>query len=163
MAHVAIENVIMLPLLVLQVILFPMVANWLMNIWVDSRRTLALEEVANNIGSTIQQMYFTLDHATIKSMQLSHKPDVPKYIEGSFYVGNATIKQSSSGSQAKILELTLTLSGTKIAVKRTIVLGPNAEWIESLFISNSDDTCIYAEKYEDGTIRLSFSNTPPGG
>jgi len=65
--------------------------------------------------------------------------------------------------QAKILELTLTLSGTKIAVKRTIVLGPNAEWIESLFISNLDDICIYAEKYEDGTIRLFFSHIPAEG
>ncbi|MEM2280902.1 MAG: hypothetical protein QXZ68_02800, partial [Candidatus Bathyarchaeia archaeon] len=60
MAHITIEYVIMLPILIMQILLFPLTASWLMNIWVDSRRTLALQEVASHLGSVIQQVYFIL-------------------------------------------------------------------------------------------------------
>jgi len=67
MGHVTIEYMIMLPILILQIFLFPLTANWLMNIWVDSRRTLALQDVAGHLGSTIQQLYFSLNHETISN------------------------------------------------------------------------------------------------
>ena len=51
MAHITIEYVIMVPILIMQIILFPITANWLMTVWVDSRRTLALKEATSNLGS----------------------------------------------------------------------------------------------------------------
>ncbi|HJW97500.1 MAG TPA: hypothetical protein VJ529_00095, partial [Candidatus Bathyarchaeia archaeon] len=63
MVHVTIEYMIMVPVLVLQIFLFPLTANWLMTTWVDSRRNLALQDVASHLSSTIQQLYLSLNHA----------------------------------------------------------------------------------------------------
>ncbi|MEM2293407.1 MAG: hypothetical protein QXX41_09040 [Nitrososphaerota archaeon] len=157
MAHITIEYVIALPILILQIILFPLTASWLMNVWIDSRRSLALEEAASHIGSTIQQAYFTLDHMTVRNLSLIQRPDVPKFIEGIPYIGNGTLKTTGpSPDSAKVLELTFRLVGTKIVVKTSVLLGKNAEWTEtSTFISNSPNAYISANKTR-GTIYLRF-------
>jgi len=157
MAHITIEYVIMLPLLILQIILFPLTASWLMNVWVDSRRTLALEEVASHLGSTIQQVYFTLNHDTVTAGNMTQKPDVPPFIEDYPYIGNATLKSAYGPSSTKILELTLRLKGVGKSVSTKVLLGQNVVWQESTFISNSTNACIKAWKNAtDGTITLSF-------
>lgn len=157
MAHVTIEYVIMLPILILQIILFPLTASWIMNIWVESRRSLALEEVAGHLGSTIQQVYFTLNHATVSELKFIQKPEVPQFIEDIPYIVSATLKTvQSSPNSSRILELTLKLKGAGTTVKTTVLLGQNAVWQESTFISNSASACIQAEKYSNGTIGLRF-------
>ncbi len=156
MAHITIEYVIMLPILILQIILFPLTASWLMNVWVDARRNLALEEVASHLGSTIQQVYFTLNHETIPDVNFTQKPDVPPFIEGYPYIGNATLKSVSGSSSTKILELTLRLKGTGISASTKVLLGQNVNWQESTFISNSTNACITAVKFSNGTIALRF-------
>jgi hypothetical protein len=156
MAHITIEYVIMLPILILQIILFPLTASWLMNVWVDSRRTLALEEVASHLGSTIQQVYFTLNHDTVSAGTMTQKPDVPPFIEDYAYIGNATLKSAYGPSSTKILELTLRLKGVGKSVSTKVLLGQNVVWQESTFISNSTNACIKAAKFPNGTIALSF-------
>ncbi|MEM2911366.1 MAG: hypothetical protein QXM52_04475 [Candidatus Bathyarchaeia archaeon] len=156
MAHITIEYVIMLPLLILQIILFPLTASWLMNVWVDSRRNLALEEVASHLGSAIQQVYFTLNHDTISAGTFKQKPDVPPFIEDYPYIGNATLKSVAGSSSAKILEITLRLKGIGISASTKVLLGQNVLWHESTFISNSTNACIRAVKFSNGTIALSF-------
>ena len=156
MAHITIEYVIMLPILILQIILFPLTASWLMNVWVDSRRNLALEEVASHLGSTIQQVYFTLNHETISAGTFRQKPDVPPFIEDYPYTGNATLKSVSGSSSVKILELTLRLKGVGKSVSTTVLLGQNVVWQESTFVSNSANACITAVKFSNGTIALRF-------
>ncbi|MGB9959054.1 MAG: hypothetical protein ACPLKQ_00835 [Candidatus Bathyarchaeales archaeon] len=158
MAHITIEYVIMLPLLILQIILFPLTASWLMNVWVDSRRNLALEEVASHLGSTIQQVYFTLNHETIAAGTFTQKPDVPPFIEDYPYIGNATLKSVAGSSSAKILEITLRLKGTGTSVSTKVLLGQNVVWQKSTFISNSTDACITAVKFSNGTIALKFGD-----
>lgn len=159
MAHITIEYVILLPLLILQIILFPMTANWLMDIWVDSRRELVLEEIASHLGSTIQQVYFTLNHDTVPTnTNVTHNPNLPPYIEDYPYVGQATLKTDPASNSCKLLELTLTLKGAGTTVATTVLLGPNAEWREeSIFVSNSNSTgsWIKASK-KDGIITLQF-------
>ena len=158
MAHITIEYVIMLPILIMQIILFPLTASWLMNVWVDSRRNLALEEVASHLGSTVQQVYFTLNHVTVPEVTFKQKPDVPQFIEGTPYIGTATLKTvlDPALNSSKVLELTLRLRGTGITVTTTVLLGPNAVWQESIFISNSTNACIQADKFTNGTIKLWF-------
>jgi hypothetical protein len=160
MAHITIEYVIMLPILILQIILFPLTASWLMNIWVDSRRTLALQEVASHLGSVIQQVYFTLNHETITvERPITQKPDVPPFIENYPYIGNATLKTvlDPSMNASKVLTITLRLKGTGTKVTTTVLLGQNVVWRESTFISNSTNACIKAQKFaNNGTIRLAF-------
>ncbi|MEM1536497.1 MAG: hypothetical protein QXT10_04725 [Candidatus Bathyarchaeia archaeon] len=158
MAHITIEYIIMLPILIMQILLFPLTASWLMNIWVDSRRNLALQEVASHLGSVIQQVYFTLNHLTITTGSLIQKPDVPPLIENLPYIGNATLKTvlDPKMNSSKVLTITLRLKETKITATTTVLLGPNVIWRESTFISNSPNACIIAQKFQNKTILLAF-------
>ena len=157
MPHVTIEYVIMLPLLILQIILFPLAAGWLMNVWVDSRRTLALQEAASHLGSTIQQLYFSLNHETISAGTATYLPGLPPFIENYNYVGNATLRAvSGSADSSKVLSITLTLAKTKITVTTLVTLGSNVLWQDSSFVSNSTHACVSAMKDASGTITLYF-------
>ena len=160
MTHITIEYMIMVPVMILQIFLFPLTASWLMNIWVDSRRTLALQEVASHLGSTIQQLYFSLNHETISAGTATYSPGLPPFIEDYNYIGNATLRTvAGSADSSKVLSITLTLAKTKITVTTMVILGPNVQWQPSVFVSNSTNACIKAVKFWDTdeyTIRLSF-------
>lgn len=158
MAHITIEYVIMLPILILQIILFPLTASWLMNIWVDSRRSLALQEVASRLGSVVQQVYFTLNHETITVGIVTQRPDVPPLIENYPYTATATLKTilNPALNSSKLLEITFNLKGTGTTVTTSVLLGQNAVWHNSTFISNSTNACIIAQKFANNTIALSF-------
>jgi hypothetical protein len=148
---------IMVPMLILQIFLFPLTATWLMNIWVDSRRTLALQDAASHLGSTIQQLYFSLNHETISAGTATCSPELPPFIEDYNYVGNATLRKvSESANSSKVLKITLTLMRTKITVATLVILGSNTLWQSSAFVSNSTNALVSAQKLSDGTIRLYF-------
>jgi hypothetical protein len=147
----------MLPILILQIFLFPLTASWLMNIWVDSRRTLVLQEAASHLGSTIQQLYFSLNHETISAGTATYLPGLPPFIEDYNYIGSATLRKvSGSADSSKVLSITLTLAKTKITVTTLVILGSNVLWRPSVFISNSTSAIVSAEKLSNGTIRLYF-------
>lgn len=161
MSHVTIEYVIMVPVLILQIFLFPLAANWLMNIWVDSRRTLALQEAASRLGSTIQQIYFSLNHETISAGTVTQKSNVPPFIEDYPYTGNATLKTALDPAlnSSKLLQITLKLRTVGNTVTTSVILGQNVEWTNSTFVSNSTNACITAVKFWDGSkyvINMSF-------
>ena len=157
MPHITIEYVIMVPMLILQIFLFPLMAGWLMNIWVDSRRTLALQDASSHLGSTIQQLYFSLNHETISAGTATYSPGLPPFIEDYSYIGNATLHTvSASANSSKVLTMTLTLVKTTITVTTLVVLGPNVQWQDSSFVSNSTHACVSAMKNANGTITLYF-------
>ena len=65
MPQIAIEYMIMVPVLILQIFIFPMTASVIMNTYVDSRLTIELQATAGHMGSSIQQLYYTIDHGSI--------------------------------------------------------------------------------------------------
>jgi hypothetical protein len=148
----------MIPMMILQIFLFPIVASWLMNTWVDSRRTLALQDVTSHLGSTMQQLYFSLYHDTIRSGIVTYSPGLPPFIEDAYYVGNATLLSGphAEPNSSTYLELTVKLVGTSDSVTTTVVLGSNVLWQQSMFMSNSSYACVNANKFPNGTIVLWF-------
>lgn len=149
----------MIPILLLQIFVFPLVANVLMNTWVDSRRTLMLQDAASNMGSTIQQMYFALDHnTTIPSGTTTDQFGLPPYIDGYFYTANATLQPSSIATNpSQVLQITLKLVTTSLEVTSQALLGSNAKWDSTMiFMSNSTGAGAYAEKFGNGTISMGF-------
>lgn len=158
MTHVTIEYMIMVPILILQIFLFPLTASWLMNIWVDSRRSLTLKDAASHLGSTIQQLYFSLNHETISTGTTTYSPGIPPFIENRHYVGNATLQTvgDPASNSSKVLQLRLTLATTRVTETTSVILGPNVLWRESTFMSNSTHACVSAEKFPNGTICLYF-------
>lgn len=145
----------MLPLLVLQIFLFPTTASWLMNIWVNSRMELALGNSASHLGSSILQLYSTLNHDTVSAGNTTYSPGLPPYIENHYYSGTATLKTAGSGA-SRILELRLALAETQTSVTTSITLGTNIIWNNSTFLSNSTNAVIVAQKSPNGTISLRF-------
>jgi len=149
---------IMVPVLILQIFLFPLTAGWLMNVWVDSRRTLALKETSSHLGSTIQQIYFALNHTTISAGTVMQKLDIPPFIENDPYTGNVTLRTVLDPplNSSKVLEITLKMGTVGTTVSTSAILGKNVLWQKSTFESNSINACIKAEKSMDGTICFSF-------
>ena len=155
---------IMIPLLILQIFLFPLAASLIMNGWVDSRRTLELQETGSHLGSSIQQLYSSLNHDSISTGTVTDKLELPPFIEGYAYEGNATLRTALDPAlnSSKILDITLTLKGTSIQSTSSVTLGQNVEWQDSIFASNSTNASVKAEKYFEAenelVIRLSFGS-----
>jgi hypothetical protein len=149
---------IMIPLLILQIFLFPFTAGLMMNGWVDSRRTLALQEAGSNLGSAIQQLYSSLNHNTISTGVVNNALGMPMFIEEYAYSGTGALRSAVDPNAAQILVITLTLKGTNIVSTVSVTLGQNANWLSSNYISNSTNAGISGQKFANGTIQLSFTS-----
>lgn len=163
MPHITIEYMIMIPMLIIQIFLFPLTASWIMNTWVNSRRTLALQDVADHLASTMQQLYFSLNHATIATGQASYTPGLPPFIEDYSYFANGTLLTvgGSGSNYTKAVSLVVTLTGTKNSVTTAVTLGFNVAWTPSIFYSNSSKASVTAVKTMAGnvsTITLRFDS-----
>jgi len=160
LVQIAIEYMIMMPILILQIFLFPMTASLIMDNWTDYRRTIALEETAGHVGSLLQQIHSSLSHASISTGTISNDLDISPFIEGYAYIGNATLRSVVDPNSTKTLDITLHLLGTEIKAIASVKFGPDVDWVEnSSFMSNSTSAGVTAQKYWNGThtvIRLSF-------
>jgi len=155
--QITIEYMIMIPILIMQIFLFPLTAGWIMNTWVDSRQTLALQETASHLGSSIQQVYSALNHESISAGTVTNRLEVPPFIEGYAYTGNATLRAlDPAPNSSQVLDITLRFMGGRISSTTSVTLGQNVVWQNSTFMSNSTYASIIAEKQWNGTIRLSF-------
>jgi hypothetical protein len=148
----------MIPILIMQIFLFPLTAGWIMNTWEDSRQTLILKETASHLSSSIQQVYSSLTHTTMVSSNITIEPEVPAFIEGHIYFGNATLSSLSSNS-SKSLEIRLMIIGTEIESRTTFPVGDDFLWLDSVFMSNSTTHSIIANKQSNGTILFSFGGS----
>lgn len=156
MPQITIEYMIMIPMLILQIFLFPLTAGWIMNTWVDSRQTLALQETASHMGSSVHQVYSALNHDSISAGAVTNKLEIPPFIEGYTYNGSASMRESAPES-TQILDITLTFMSGRIAASASVTLGQNVAWDQaSEFMSNSTHASLIAEKLSNGTILMYF-------
>ncbi len=154
MAHVTIEYMIMVPILIMQIFIFPMAATIIMNTWTDSRRNLELQEIAGHLGSSIQQLYYSSNHASISSGSITAQPNTPSFIDGYSY--NITLMNATTSNSVKIMNITLNLVGSKNEASSVVTLGENAAWPENLTFTSYKISVINATKTA-GTIWLSFN------
>jgi len=157
MANITIEYMILVPLLILQIFLLPYATSLIMSSWSTSSETLALQEACSRVGSSIQQLYFFMNHASIPSGNVTSSMNIPMFINNYAYTGNATLTSVISGSSSsKVLKLTLKFMGNSIFVTSPVTLGQNVQWQSSSFMSNSTTACIQAYKDSSNVIWLSF-------
>ena len=153
MAHITIEYMIMVPVLILQIFLFPYAATVIMNTWTDQHRSLELQEIAGHLSSTVQQLYFTMNRASNGSGCLTSTIDTPPTIDNYFY--NITLHDiSNPSSSAKVMKITLNLIGANGESSSLITLGNNAAWQDGA-VFRSNVTLISATD-QSGSIWLSF-------
>jgi hypothetical protein len=149
---------IMIPILILQIFLFPLTAGWIMTTWVDSRQTLALQEAASHLGSSVHQVYSALNHESISAGTVTNRLEIPPFIESYAYTGNATLRAlGPAPNSSQVLDITLRFMGSHIEATTSVTLGSNVAWDQnSAFMSNSTDASLIAEKMLNGTILLYF-------
>ncbi|MEM3579868.1 MAG: hypothetical protein QXH40_02980 [Candidatus Bathyarchaeia archaeon] len=156
MPHVAIEYVIMVPVLVAQIFLFPLMATTLTNIYVESRRRLAAETAASRLANSIQQLYFSLNHESIPPGTVTFDPGLPRYIDSYHYVARGELTPIREGGAAR-LNINLSVVGLGIKVSAYVTLGPNVSWdSSSVFISNSTNACVEVTKDSSGAFYFRF-------
>lgn len=154
MPQVTIEYMIMVPVMIMQIFLFPIAASVIMNTWVDSRMTIELQETAGHLGSSIQQLYYTMNHASIASGSLTFELDTPPLIEGHYY--NITLQNATNANTSiKIMNVTLSLAGTNDKTSTLVTLGENADWQNNVIFLSNSTTSIIATK-SSGSICLYF-------
>lgn len=153
MTHASMEYVIMVPILLVQVILIPFAVGWMMDVWVVRRRETALQDVASHIGTTIQQLYFSLNREEIATGTTTQAANVPPFIESIPYVITASDRKVENST---IIDLYLALMGIDVTATTRVTLGPNVLWSQSTFVSDSADACIKVEKLSNGTLSFSF-------
>jgi len=128
---------IMVPVLIMQIFLFPLTATVIMDTWVDQRRNLELQEIAGHLGSSIQQLYFTINRASISVGSLSSKLDIPTSIDNYHFTVTFRNATNPSGS-TRILNITLNLLKNNVVASTIVTLGENADWNDnSVYYSNS--------------------------
>ncbi|MDH5447892.1 MAG: hypothetical protein OEY24_01890 [Candidatus Bathyarchaeota archaeon] len=153
MPHQSMEYAIMVPILLMQVILIPVTASWMMDAWVVRRRETALQDVASHIGTTIQQLYFSLNREEIAAGTTTQAANVPPFIESIPYVITASNRRVENST---IIDLYLTMMGIGTTATTRVTLGPNVLWGQSTFVSNSTSASIKVEKFSNGTLNFSF-------
>jgi len=152
--HVTIEYVIMIPILLMQVIFVPLATSWMMDAWVDRRRETALQDVASYLGSTVQQLYFSLNREEIGAGTVTQASNAPPFIESIPYVVTASDRRVENST---IIDLHFALMGTSITATTYVTLGSNVLLGEQrTFMSNSTSARIMVEKFSNGTLSFSF-------
>jgi hypothetical protein len=149
---------ILIPVLILQIFLFPMFVNVVMTQYVNEQRTLQLQETASYLSTSIEQVYLSLNHTSILSCTLTSNVGSPPTINGYVYTANATLQAvlGPESHSSKVLDVTLYLVGTGSSTTASVTLGQNVQWTSSKFTSDSANACIVAQKLPDQTIQLSF-------
>lgn len=159
MPRVAIEYVIMIPLLLLQITVFPLAASTMTSSWINDRRQVALQEAANHLGSTIQQLYVSLNQEEISAGIVTQASTLPPMIELYTYTAVGELGpplDPDDPDSARVLVLTLELQEAGNTATAYVTLGPNVSWEGGTFQSNSPDASIVVEKDPDGTLHFSF-------
>jgi hypothetical protein len=120
---------ILVPVLIMQIFLFPFAAAMIMDTWTTQSRGMELQELTGHLGSQLLQLYYSINHASISSGSLTLKLETPTHIDGYPYtitMINAT--NPNLTDSPKILKLTLNLIGADAEASTLITLGENAAW-----------------------------------
>ena len=156
MPSVTIEYVIMIPLLFTQVIVFPLVASTMTSNWQNSQRDIELQDAADHLASTIQQLYLTINSNDVLTCNVTQASTVPITVWSYPYTATASLSEPPDPDATKILTVTLTLDDVENTVTAQAVLGPNVQWTESTFRSTSTDASINVQKFTNGNLIFSF-------
>jgi hypothetical protein len=153
MAQITIEYMIMVPVMILQIFLFPYVAVTLMDNWTTSRQTIELQDIASQIGSTVQQMYYVINHASVSggSASMTVALKIPQTIEAltdnpRAYTVTLT-HASNTGSSYQVMKVTLHVFNGTASTSTLVTLGDNINWQNTIaFTSLTKNLTLSASK-----------------
>ena len=155
MAHITIEYMIMIPVLIMQIFLFPYAASVIMSTWGDSNTTIQLQTTAGHMGSSIQQLYYTINHGSMSDGSMKITLDVPPIINGHAYT--TTLSHATHlDTSYEIMNVTLKIIGANVQTSTLVTLGQNVNWTQNLaFNSTSHNLSLIATKNAN-SISISY-------
>ena len=157
MTHVAIETIIMAPLLIVQIFLLPMVATTMTSYWTDNSRQVAVQDAANQLAGVIQQVYISLNKKEVLSGTIRWTSTLPKEVVTYPYTANGTLHTSFGSNSSKILTLQVKLQEVGNTATAQVTFGSNVIWDqESKFYSDSSNAAIEVQKFANNTLSFSF-------
>jgi len=155
---ITLEYMIMIPVLILQIFLFPITASVIMNTWADSSMTLELQETAGHMGSSIQQLYYTMNHASVPNGTMTITLDTPPLIQGHAYT--TTLSHATNiDTSLQIMNVTLNLIGTRDQTSTLVTLGQNVDWQENLAFNSTVHSLTLVAQKTSNSIWLYFGDT----
>jgi hypothetical protein len=157
LVSVTIEYVILIPLLFTQMIVFPLVASTMTSSWQNSQRNVELQDAADHLASTIQQLYLTINGDDVLAGTVNQSSTLPITVSSYPYTATCSLSNPPDPNATKILTVTLTLDEVHNTVTAKAVLGPNVQWTASTFRSTSADASIIVQKLDDTEHTLVFS------
>ena len=155
LVSITVEYVMLIPLLFAQVIVFPYVASTVSSNWQESQLTIEMQDSADHMVSTIQQLYLTVNRDSILEGTITQASPVPVTIASYPYTVEGSLS-NPPGDSAKVFTVTLTLDDIGNTVIASAVIGNNTKWTESTFRSTSVDASIIVEKFSNGTLAFAF-------
>lgn len=154
------EYMILIPVLILQIFLFPMFVSVAMGQWTGDRQTLELQQTASSLGSVIEQTYLSLNHTSILSCKFNSTFPFAATIEGYNYTALASLHEVSNSDYGacEVLTVTVSLVGKHLSTSTEVTLGQNVQWLNSELIGNPPTACLIAQKFPNQIIQLSFGS-----
>ena len=150
MSNIVVEHLMLLPLMIVVVILFSAAANSVAATYINQQLGVIAESALNQLTSTIQQLYYSLNQETIVPCNVTVTKPLPEKIDTYTYDVSATVKAGNE------LTLSLFVPNINIQVNKTINLSPNAQWSNSQFYSISPTAAIKVQKLGNGTLLFRF-------
>lgn len=139
----------------MMIFLFPYVATVVMGTWEDSIKTMQLQTTAGHMSSSIQQLYYTINHGTFSNGSMKIHLDVPQLIEGRAYTTTLS-HVTHADSSYQLMNVTLRIIDTEDQSSSLVTLGPNVNWQENLaFNSTAHSLSLVADKTAN-SIWISF-------
>lgn len=156
MVHISIEYVILVPVLFIQILVFPFAAQIMATTWADTQKEAELQTAADYLASMIQQTYLSVNREGISAGSITLTFVLPTTIHAHSYTATGTLRTVDSTG---ILTLLLELQGTETAASASAMLGSNTQWDEeSVFQSISSNAAIHIQKFVNNTIHFSFGS-----
>jgi len=125
--------------------------------WQNSQRDIELQDVADHLASTIQQLYLTINSQDVLAGDVTQASTLPITVGSYPYTATASLSNPPDPDATKILTVTLTLDEVHNTATAKAVLGPNVQWTASTFRSTSLDASINVQKLDDVEHTLVFS------
>jgi hypothetical protein len=160
LTQITIEYLIMVPVMILQIFLFPYVAVTLMDNWTAQRQTVELQDIASQIGSTVQQMYYIINHASVSggSASMNVALNIPGTVDGIAYT--VTLAHATGvDSSVQVMNVTLHMSKGSASTSTIVTLGDNINWQNSIAFSSISRNLTVAATKTANVITLTVGGT----
>jgi len=110
------------------------------------------------MGSSIQQLYYTMNHASVPNGEMTITLDTPPLIQGHAYT--TTLSHATNlDTSLQIMNVTLNLIGTRDQTSTLVTLGQNVDWQENLAFNSTVHSLTMLAQKTSNSIWLSFGGT----